>query len=691
MWRKTSRPQVLKVSTHRWRLVVAFIFLLSGALLYKLFSLQVKNFDLYVAMASGQQQVASQLRPERGLIYFTETINGQERLYPVATNKTFATLYAIPKDITAPQELAEKLYNYFDRERVEKTQVALNNSQGSSTTNLFPGVDDSGSSSVSELSEIETAIRGQDFVIDTVLNLDATLSGPKADIISAYLKRLDKPGDPYEPLEGKVLGLEALLNFFAWMVSTPEHQVKATDLEIKNGQVFYKKNFQEGESELAGRAIKIDGLGFELSNRRYYPENEIASHLLGFVSYGDGDGGGRYGLEEFFNTELFGEYGFLKSERGGRSDVIIVNDREYVKPEDGSDLVLTVDRNVQFFACAKLRETVKKHSAKAGNLIVVNPHTGAIIAMCSVPDFDPNNFGAVKDISVYNNPALLYQYEPGSVFKIVTMAIAINEGKVSPSTTYRDEGQIMVKGWSRPIRNSDFSTHGAHGVVDMNRVLDMSLNTGAIFAMSQVGPKVFAEYVKNFGFGERSGLELGAESPGNIGNLLVNRVKDIDAATASFGQGIAVTPLQMAMSYQIIANNGLLMKPYIVKAIIRGEEREEIKPKEVRQVVSPKTAATVLAMLANVVEKGHSHRAAIDGYYVGGKTGTAQVAERGGYSSDKYIHTFIGVAPIDNPAFVMLVKIDEPQGVRFAEGSALPLWREVADYMLKYYQIPKTR
>jgi cell division protein FtsI/penicillin-binding protein 2 len=250
----------------------------------------------------------------------------------------------------------------------------------------------------------------------------------------------------------------------------------------------------------------------------------------------------------------------------------------------------------------------------------------------------------------------------------------------------------MINGWSKPIKNSDFSTYGPHGTVDMNTVLEYSLNTGAIFAMRQTGTKTFADYIKNYGFGERTGIELGAESTGNIGNLLTNKVREIDAATASFGQGIAATPLQMIMSYQAIANGGVLMKPYIVKSIIKADgTREEIAPKQIRRVISDKTAATISAMLVNVVELGHAKRAYIDGYYVGGKTGTAQVAEKGGYSKDNYIHTFVGIAPIDNPAFVMLTKINDPKDVQYAEGSALPLWTEIADFMLKYYQVPKTR
>ena len=287
--------------------------------------------------------------------------------------------------------------------------------------------------------------------------------------------------------------------------------------------------------------------------------------------------------------------------------------------------------------CEKLQDAVTKHNASGGSVIVLEPKTGAIIAMCSVPSFDPNNYREEKDISVYNNPAIFYQYEPGSTFKAITLAIAIDQGKITPSTTYEDKGSIMIKGWHKPISNSDFATHGAHGVVDMNSVLDNSLNTGAIFAMNQVGPKVFSDYLKRFGFGERTGIEFLAESPGNINNMLSTRVKEIDAATASFGQGIATTPLQMVMSYQVIANKGLMMKPHIVKKIIGPNDKEQdILPKSVSQVISESTAATVSAMLVNVVEKGHSKRAAIDGYYVGGKTGTAQIASLGGYSKSGY-------------------------------------------------------
>ncbi|MFA5163421.1 MAG: penicillin-binding protein 2 [Patescibacteria group bacterium] len=650
MWRdrRTNNRGAVSFQNNRLHLVIAIIFLLCAALIYKLFNLQIKQCDWYTALASSQHQINSQLKPDRGRILISDRLSGQDdKLYPLASSKDFAFLYAVPKDITQAPELAEKLFEFFDLEglkQLKPEQEIKTDSQASSS---------------------ETALPESDF------------DRQKEELIKAYLAKLDKPGDPYEPLKNK-LSTEDLLRLYAFLSGRAPG-----DLEIKNQKVVSKNDGQE---------VSITGLGFDFKKYRYYPDNNIGAHFLGFVSYVDEEEKGRYGLEEFFNDELFGKYGSLKSERGGTSEVVIVNDREYVKPEAGSDLVLTIDRSVQFAACEKLSEAVKKHGADGGSVIIVEPQSGAILAMCSVPDFNPNNYKEIKDLQIFNNPIISHQYEPGSVFKTITMAAALDQGKVSPSTTYQDPGQMMIKGWNKPISNSDFSTKGAHGLVDMNFVLENSLNTGSIFAMRTIGAKVFSDYVKNFGFGERSGLELGSEANGNIDNLLKNKIKEIDAATASFGQGISVTPLQMVMAYSALANRGELMKPYLVKTIVRPDgHRDEVSPKMVRKVVSEKTAATILAMLANVVESGHSKRAALSGYYIGGKTGTAQVAEGGGYAKDRYIHTFVGIAPIDSPRFVMLTKIDNPKDVEYAEGSVVPLWRDIADFLLKYYQVPKTK
>lgn len=673
----------------RLRLFAALIFLLLGGVIYRLYFLQIAQGDWYTVLASNQHQISSRLQPERGKILLHEKLNGQDQLYPLATNKDFSFLYAVPKDIKDPGLIAEKLFTFFDRPQLEaqvraeleqQDEAALRAEVATINASDYSDEDKIARSRAARALAAEKKTRSEWQELKEIA-LDRLLQTRQAEIIQTYLKKLDKPGDPYEPIMDKMSDSD-LVSLYALLASTPDQMIASTDLERRLDKVVFKNS---------GEELKIEGLAFNLKSYRFYPENNTAANIVGFVSYVDDEGHGRYGLEEFFNEELGGKAGYLKGERGV-SNTIIVNDREYVKPEAGSDLILTMDRSAQFQACAALEAAVAVHNAEGGSVIAVNANTGAILAMCSVPSFNPNNYREVKDLKTYNNPAILYQYEPGSVFKVITMAAAIDQGKVSPSTTYQDEGQIMITGWPKAISNSDFSTKGAHGVVDMNAVLENSLNTGAIFAMRQIGPKVFADYVKSFGFGEKSGIELGSESKGNIDNLLKNKVREIDAATASFGQGIAVTPLQMVMSYQALANQGVLMQPYIVQEIRHSNGSvEELKPKAVRQVVSEQTANTILAMMVNVVESGHAQGAQIPGYYIGGKTGTAQVATAGGYSEDKYIHTFIGVVPIDNPQIVMLTKIDAPQGARYAESTAVPLWHDVADFLLKYYQIPKTR
>ncbi len=647
MWqdfnRKKGRQKILAPS-NRLNFGIAIIFLLFLALIGQLFKIQIIDNDRYLALALNQHQISSELSPDRGKIFLQETIAGKKMPYLVASNKDYAFIFTIPKDIKEPQLLAEKFYLFFDQEQ-----------------------------SLEELKEAE---------IEEDELKELFLKSFKEEKIKQYLKILDKPGDPYEPFLDKVED-KLLLDFYAFLISDEKNQYSSDDLMRKRNKIYFKDSQD---------LINIKGLSFNMQSHRFYPEPSLASHLLGFVGMKEDKLKGQYGIEEFFEKELAGQLGYLKSEKGA-GNTLIINDRDHFKAQPGSDLLLTIDRSVQYYACQKLEETIGNYQASGGSVIIVETQTGAIKAMCSSPAYDPNNYRQVEDISVFSNPAVYHQFEPGSTFKTITVAAAINEGKVNPKTSFFDEGKIFISGWPKAITNSDFASHGGHGLSTMQDMLEKSLNTGAIFAMLQIGPQVFAQYLQDFGFGERTGIELGAESPGNIDNLLAKRIKEIDAATASFGQGIAVTPLQMLMSYQALANNGKLMKPYIVSQIINKGDGSiiEVKPQIVRQVVSEKTAQTVLAMLVNVVEKGHAKRAMIEGYYIGGKTGTAQIARRGGYSRDEYIHVFTGIFPIDEPRFAMIVKLDKPKGVRFAEASTVPLWKDIAQFLIKHYEIAPSR
>lgn len=432
--------------------------------------------------------------------------------------------------------------------------------------------------------------------------------------------------------------------------------------------------------------LKIAGIQFADEQVRLYPEGRYGSHLAGFLGYDGSNRKGQYGIEGAYNTELSGTAGSLQAEKDAAGRWIAIGSRTLIPAKNGDDIVLTIDRAIEHEACTRLDEAVQKHGADGGSVVVMDPKTGAILAMCGSPDYDPNNYSQVDSASVYADPALYNQYEPGSVMKGITMAAAIDQGAVTPNTTYTDDGQVLIGGFT--IKNSDGK---AHGVQTMTQVLEQSLNTGAIFAMRQIGPKTFASYLSKFGFGTKTGIDIGGESAGDISTLSLG--KEIYAATASYGQGVTTTPLQMVAAYGAIANRGVLMKPYVVKEIRHADGTvTATQPTTVRQVISPQTATTVSAMLVNVVINGHGKKAAVPGYYIAGKTGTAQIprTDGPGYQPDVTIGSFAGFGPVEDPKFVMIVRIDKPRDVQFAESSAAPLFGDIANFILHYLEVPPT-
>ncbi len=354
-----------------------------------------------------------------------------------------------------------------------------------------------------------------------------------------------------------------------------------------------------------------------------------------------------------------------------------------MRAKDGDDIVLTIDKTVQYEVCAKLNEHVKVVEADSAAAIVMNPKTGEIIAMCSYPDFDPNEYNKVNSIGDYNNRAIFEAFEPGSIFKPITMAAAIDLGKITPETTYIDEGFVKIDEFT--IRNSDKK---AHGKKTMTQVLESSLNTGTIFAVRQIEQKDFRKYVEKFGFGQKTGIELDTEGGGNISSL--EKKSEIYFATGSFGQGLTATPLQMVQAFSAIANGGKMAKPYIVEEI-RKQEGIVIKTERPMpvQVISSRTATLLTGMLVSVVKNGQGKKAAVSGYYMAGKSGTAQIADpsSGGYYANKTNHSFIGFAPVKDPAFVMIIKFENPKKGSFAESTTMPLFSRLAKFLLDYYHV----
>lgn len=433
--------------------------------------------------------------------------------------------------------------------------------------------------------------------------------------------------------------------------------------------------------------MKLKGIHLSDEALRFYPAGELASHVLGFVGWRNDEFGGRSGIESHFEEKLKGKEGNIFQNKDNSGKWIALGKKEIDHAEDGSDLVLTIDHIIQYETEKILKSAVEKFGADRGAIIVMEPETGKILSLSSYPNFNPNEYGDVTEMEVFRNLAVSDAYEPGSVFKAITLAAAVDGGKISPDTVYTDTGNVTEAGYN--IKNSDFK---AYGKQTMTQVLEKSLNTGVIYAEKLLGNKNFADYVRRFGFGETTGVDLLGESAGNMKNL-ENLKSDIQFFTASFGQGITTTPLQLISAYNAIANGGTLMKPQIVDKIIRnGGIEEEVLPVEIRKVISQNSANQVSQMLRSVVTDGHGKRADVPGYLVGGKTGTAQIASRDsrGYEEGKSIGTFCGFAPTDNPKFTVLVRLDNPKDVEWAESSAAPAFGELMKFLLEYRGIEPT-
>ena len=431
---------------------------------------------------------------------------------------------------------------------------------------------------------------------------------------------------------------------------------------------------------------KMTGIFFERQPARFYPEKEMASQVVGFSGLSDdGKPVGHYGLEGYFNDLLSGKTGYMLGERDATGGWLPLAGREIEEAINGADLVLTIDKTIEYIACQKLSEGVAEYKAKGGTVIILNPKTGAILAMCDAPGFDPNSYQKTKNIRAFNNSAIFTPYEPGSVFKAITMAGALDAGAATPDTTYFDKGFIQLG--SQIIKNA---ANKSYGNQTMTGVLKESINTGAYFAAHALGHKDFRKYVRDFGFGVLTGVELDTEVSGNISSL--EKEKEIYLATASFGQGITATPMQLVSAFGAIANQGKLYKPYIISEIRQSDGTVEKRtPELVRQVISTRAARLLSGMLTTVVREGHGKQAGVAGYYIGGKTGTAQIAgSNGEYSEGATNQTFIGFGPVDDPAFVMLVKYEEPERV-YAEYTAVPTFGEIAKFLLQYLEIPPNK
>ena len=427
------------------------------------------------------------------------------------------------------------------------------------------------------------------------------------------------------------------------------------------------------------------GIRLVRSSVRLYPEGDLAGQLIGYLGR---DGAGLWGVEADFDSMLRGKDGWLTTERDALGRPIAFSQRAEKPAVEGGEVQLTIDRFMQAIIEKALTDSLAKYNAKSGSIIVMNPRTGAILAMASRPTValskvDLNN----KDLdSIVRNRAITDLYEPGSTMKTLTTAIAIDKGLITPESTYVDTGVAKVSNYE--IRNWDFS---ANGVQTVRQYLQKSLNTGSVWIAQKTGPETFYQYVKNFGFGESTHMGLAGEAEGQYRTQNDANWYAVDLATNSYGQGIAVTPLQMLTAVNTIANQGRLMRPYVVSKIVTDNTSRTFGPVEVRQVISPQTAATVLKLMNDVVDGVDLHGAKTPGYHVAGKTGTTLVSIPTGYDLDSTIASFAGFIPYEDPQISVLIKLDQPTGgLNLGGQTAAPVFSTVASQIMDYLRVPPT-
>lgn len=445
----------------------------------------------------------------------------------------------------------------------------------------------------------------------------------------------------------------------------------------KSPFVWIKRKVGRDEWESI-KKLRLEGIGFIEEASRFYPQGRLASNIIGFVGI---DNHGLEGIEKRFDRLLSGFPGEYQVKRDARGREISSYILKRIDPVEGASICLTIDNVIQNIAEECLIETINKTGAIGGTAIVLNPRSGEVLAMASYPNFDPNDFSNYP-VHTYRNKAISFVFEPGSTFKTITAAAAIEERLFSPGDKiYCEEGALRVA-------NYVIHDHKPHGWLTFSEVVEKSSNIGLLKIGQKIGIETFYNYIRSFGFGEKTKLELPGEEKGIV--PLLSTWRPITLATVSFGQGIAVTPIQMVCAYGAIANGGILYRPYIVKKIIgpRGVPFKKTFSGEGRRVLSRETSLCIKEILKRVVENGTGRLARIDGIDVAGKTGTAQkVSPEGGYSKDKYIASFIGFLPADDPEILIGVFVDEPEGIYYGGVVAAPCFREMARRISHYLQL----
>ncbi len=744
--------------TERIYILMFFSFLVFSVIIGRLFQLQIIRHSDYETAAKDQHFGAIELPAKRGDIYVKDTHSGE--LSKLATNTTLDLLYVDPVIAENKQEIATKLtplifpegeyeacinepeecfYNIEKESVLEKLVVEdtiwdigsagtikvnkekLEESEYKSYKEMLQEISDD---MMRKISKTEV-----DFV---VLRRDAQ-DELMADIVNEQLNGVYVNNESFIIYADPTVISEAEITKTASILSNYlEEPVASLESKLSKRKVRYAflKNKLTPDTSRKIEEMDLKGVVLLPEHWRFYPEGDLGSHIVGFINR---ENTGQYGLEGYFNIELEGKKGSILTESDPFGRRITVGNTEIINAVDGDSIVLTVDRIVQREVEKILKEQVEKFRADSGQVIIMNPFSGAIIAMANYPSFDPNVYTDSYELrsidegeavqkttplfkkdergkyiavtreeredetiqkyaysnrfgsGVFKNKAVSEFYEPGSVFKPIVMAIAIDANEVDPETTFEDDGPLQIDEFE--IKNSD---EVYHGTTTMTEVLELSLNTGMSRVAQKLGKRLMYKYIKNFGFGEYTNVKLEGETKGDV--EYYTGWSKAKMLTTSFGQGIVVTPLQMLTAWAALANGGKLVQPYVVDSVIQDGVVTETRPEIIHRVISEEASSIITSMLTSVVRRGHGRPADVPGYLIAGKTGTSQIAGNNGrYETGEgsVITSFAGYFPALEPEFVMLVKFDRPRIGENTWGSTTgaPTFGLIAEFLIDYYNI----
>jgi len=741
----------LRKKPNRLTIVVGFLFFVTAVVGIRLFQLQVISHGYYKEVAQTAHQGYTELPARRGEILITDYNSGE--VFKIATNTTLNLLYADPyliddsglvAETLAPlvfdleqekgldeQRVAEELEVAYEIENEEERTEALTKIAYKTDEELFDDFQDRLEEQLSEKTRSQILLaEGVDQETQYALNeMDLTgLVVTENGDVYAYPPEISNKGKTAELL-AEVFQVDAA-NLESTLEGTNRYTVikRKLDPEISVQIDNIIDNDENG-----------DFLGIDMLEEyyRYYPEGELAAQVLGYTNSA---GVGQYGIEGFFNSSLTGKKGYFTSQLDGVGQQITVGDSVLEPAEDGANIMLTIDRTIQLEIEELLGAGVEKYQAESGQAIVMDPETGAILAMANYPTFDPNSYGDVYELAeieilesdmaylydmgdeeeplywlylqvdpderirvfpdeddpskwysyenlygpeVYKNKTIQAIYEPGSIFKPIAMAAAINAQETTPNSTHSCTGPIQVDEFEIHTFNDSY-----HGAETMTEVLINSCNIGMSYVAQLLGRSLLYSYIQSFGFGERTDIQLDGEESGYI--EYYEDWADSELVTHAFGQGISVTPLQMVTAVSALANEGVLMQPYVVDSVEYADGSvTEYEPEIIRQAVTKETADLMTAMLTAVVEQGYS-TLAFDDHYVAGKSGTAQTYKWGKALTGRgtTIGSFVGYGPIDDPQFVILVKFDYPRADEWGANTAGPVFHDIADFLYSYYNVP---